>query len=100
MQETAVRSVPFKTLLEQLRNDALLPPAVDPNNDKKKSKKNGPTFFNGRYRQVVGLDGEWRSQMHRDLTQFGCSILQVLQVELCVAFSFLSLLFVGCHFLL
>eukprot|EP01032_Pedospumella_encystans_P020136 gene20136-22884_t len=74
IQDTAVRSVPFKTLLEQLQSDALLAPAV---NSSKQKKTNVRPFFNGRYRQVVGLDGEWRARMHRDLTQFGCSILQI-----------------------
>eukprot|EP01032_Pedospumella_encystans_P021435 gene21435-24314_t len=74
IQDTAVRSVPFKTLLEQLQSDAHHTQAV--NSSKHKNTKARP-FFNGRYRQVVGLDGEWRARMHRDLTQFGCSILQI-----------------------
>ena len=85
IQDTAVRSVPFKTLLEQLQSDAHHTPAV--NSSKHKHTKARP-FFNGRYRQVVGLDGEWRARMHRDLTQFGCSILQVKHVSFVFFFLF------------
>lgn len=77
-QETAVRSVPFPTLLEQLRSDEHLSAATDGGHQKKKhQQQRGQYFFNGRYRQVVGLDGEWRAMMRRDLSKFGCSILQV-----------------------
>lgn len=51
------------------------------------------------YKQVVGLDGEWRASMYQNLDRFGCSILQVryntAEIDIYGAF-FQDTIFISC----